>query len=348
LGYYAQLGPFELKLKSAGFTCDDATWHADLISEPLKGKVITKLQNLAATKSKSYPRFNSDEDIIRIEELFEGVDYEGGMAVRGSDIIGIGTPEALARVDVFRDDSLFMSFHSSEFFFSPKGFSTSHSRLRVWFRSDTISHPDVRIRLDDASGLFRITRQAEGLGQQVFNDTYHSLSWDVEGFTWNRNESKVSIGSVFGGSSKLGVFESNAYFKRESFLSMKGIDSVHPLSRVKGFVTENGRKEFSSVEYARFIRMSEVQARVELLNLANSGYVFFDPDTKWCEVQPKVFSHMRNFSGREDYDVLDFKSSPKSGENAEWSLLNGFMSIYGVDYVFLSDSQDVQVIPPSR
>lgn len=345
LGYYAQLGAFELKLSSNGFTCQNATWHSDLISEPLRGKVTTKLQNVKDEESKTYPRFRSAAEVIRLDGLFENIVYEGGMAVKGSNISGIGTPELLARVEVFRNDSLFMSFHSKEFLFSPRGFSSTHSKMNLFFRSDTIRHPDVRVRLDDGANILRIIRQTEGLGQQVFTDNYHAISWDVDGFIWNRNETKILIGSVFGGSSKLGVFESDRYFKREAFLRMKGIGDVHPLTRVKGFVKENNRSEFSSEDYARFIKMSEVQARAELLNLANAGFVHFDPESRWCEVQPKLFSNMRNFSGRQDYDVLQWQSSPKSGENAEWSLLNGFMSIYGVDYVFLSDSQDVKIIP---
>tara|TARA_B110000503_G_scaffold14381_1_gene19612 strand:- start:6219 stop:10703 length:4485 start_codon:yes stop_codon:yes gene_type:complete len=348
LGYYAELGPFELKLNSNGFSCGEATWHADLIANPLQGRVTTKLQNISKQDSKTYPRFNSDFDIIRLEGLYEGVIYEGGMSVKGARISGIGSPDELAKVDVFRNDTVFMTFQSTEFLFSPRGFSSSHSRMILSFRNDTIGHPDVSVRLDDESGFFRVMRQTEGLGQQSFTDSYHDISWDVDGFTWNRKESKVSIGSVFGGSSKAGVFASDAFFKRESFLMMKGIGDIHPLSRVKDFVEDSGQREFSSEDYARFIHMSELQARVELLNLANAGFVYFDPETSWCVVLPKVFSNIRNFSGREDYDVLQWQSSPKSGANAEWSLLNGFMSIYGVDYVFLSDSQDVKIVPRNR
>ena len=345
LGYFAELGPFELKLKSSGFTCDDATWHSNLITEPLNGKVTTKLQNHADMDSKSYPRFSSDAEIIRLDGLFQDLVYEGGMAIKGSHISGIGTPDLLAKVEVFRNDTIFMVFSAAEFIFTPKGFSTAHSRMNIFFRTDTISHPDVSVRLDDESGFLRVMRQTEGLGQQSFKDNYHAISWDVDGFTWNRKETKIIIGSVFGGSSITGVFESDDFFKRESFLQMQGIGDVHPLTRVKNFCKESGRRAFSSEDYAHFIRMSEVQARVELLNLANAGFVYFDPESRWCEVQPKVFSNMRNFSGREDYDVLQWQSTPKSGENAEWSLLNGFLSIHGVDYMFLSDSQNVKIYP---
>ena len=345
LGYYAEMEPFELKLKSSGFVCDDAVWHSDLLEAPLQGRVTAKLQNFENIDSKTYPRFASEADRIRLEDVFEGVNYEGGMAVKGARISGIGTPDFLAKVEVFRDDTIFMTLSAAEFLFTPKGFSTAHSRLNLFFRNDTISHPDVSVRLDDLTGAYRVMRQTEGLGQQSFEDRYHTISWDVDGFAWSRNSTTISIGSVFGGSSKLGVFESSTFFKRESFLKMKGIGDVHPLTRVKNFVKENGRSEFTSEDYARFIRMSEVQARVELLNLANAGYVFFDPETRWCEVQPKMLSSMRSFSGRQDYDVLKWESMPQSGGNAEFSLLNGFMSIYGVDYVFLSDSQNVKIFP---
>jgi len=135
LGYYAEMEPFELKLKSSGFVCDDAVWHSDLLEAPLQGRVTAKLQNFENIDSKTYPRFASEADRIRLEDVFEDVNYEGGMAVKGARISGIGTPDFLAKVEVFRDDTLFMTLSAAEFLFTPKGFSTAHSRLNLFFRT---------------------------------------------------------------------------------------------------------------------------------------------------------------------------------------------------------------------
>ena len=125
LGYYAEMEPFELKLKSSGFVCDDAVWHSDLLEAPLQGRVTAKLQNFENIDSKTYPRFASEADRIRLEDVFEGVNYEGGMAVKGARISGIGTPDFLAKVEVFRDDTIFMTLSAAEFLFTPKGFSVA-------------------------------------------------------------------------------------------------------------------------------------------------------------------------------------------------------------------------------
>ena len=69
-------------------------------------------------------------------------------------------------------------------------------------------------------------------------------------------------------------------------------------------------------DFARYIKLSEVQARVMLMQLANLGYVHIDPETLWCKTTPRLREHILCKTGRKDYDVIRFNSSPVNGVNA--------------------------------
>jgi hypothetical protein len=345
LTHYATLSEFSLKLDGTGFSCESALWYSELIEEPLVGKVVAKLKSSDKPEHKSFPRFESEQEFIRLNDIFPSVHFEGGVRINGSKITGKRSGESAAHIEVMRGDTLFLDLFANEFVFGPTGFSSDHVELNLLFREDTLFHPDVSVRFDKEKSNFQFMRQSEGLGQQAFSDTYHALDWDVEGFSWKMGETRVRVGSLFGGTPRASNFLSSNFFKRETFDEMVGIDAVHPLSRLNGLIRESGRLGFTTRDYAEFIHMSELQARVELMKLANAGFVLLDVETLWCEALPKAVNYIRNKSGRRDYDVLQWYSDPKEGNNAEWSLLNGFLSIHGVEYLQVSDSQDVRIFP---
>jgi hypothetical protein len=54
-------------------------------------------------------------------------------------------------------------------------------------------------------------------------------------------------------------------------------------------------------------------------------------------------------NGRADYDVIQFFSNVYgSDNNAELSLLNGDLRMYGVEKIYLSDSQNVVIYPKNQ
>jgi hypothetical protein len=138
---------------------------------------------------------------------------------------------------------------------------------------------------------------------------------------------------------RLPNFPARNYFEQSSFDAIQGIDPVNPVIEVYRFTKESGRSGFMTEDFARYIRLSEVQARVMLMQLANLGYVKINPETLWVQTTPKLKDHIYCKTGRKDYDVMRFNSSPIDGVNAEWSLLNGHIQINGIDEIPTEHSQ---------
>lgn len=344
---YTEVPPFEVKLSGSNFFADSARLHTELFPMPLSGKLIVKLQNVKDSSDRSYPRFESYDRNLRLENIEPGVNFEGGIVLKGSQISGTGTPEALARLQIFQDDTLFVESTALEFLFTAGGIYSPETSFSLYFAEDTISHPQIRFRFDKRSQRFSFMRPTEGLGQQGFRDTYHNISIEAEGLFWEQGSPRVRIGSLLSTSVSTAQFSSNDFFKKEAFDAMIGLDNLHPLVELYGFYKQTGASVFAVSDYAQFIHMNELQTQIMMLNLANAGYLTIDSETWICTLEEKALAHLRNNAGRKDYDVLQFISNTKGVSNAELSLLTNRLEIVGIDRVQLSDSQRVIIYPKS-
>jgi hypothetical protein len=342
---FTELPPFEVKLTGSNFYIDSAKLHTELFPAPLAGKLIVKLQNVRDSSDRSYPRFESYDRNLRLENIEPDVNFEGGIVIKGSQIAGTGTPDSPARLTIFREDTLFVESSALEFLFTTGGIYCPETSFSMYFAEDTLSHPMIRFRFDKRSQRFSFMRPEEGLGQQGFRDSFHNVSIDVEGVFWEQGSTRVRLGALLTSSISTAVITSDDFFKKEAFDMMTGIDNLHPLVELNRFIKQTGAQNFLASDYAQFIRLNETQTRILLLNLANEGYLTVDTEDWFCQTQPKAIAHLRNNSGRADYDVLRFVSNTKGVSNAELSLLTNRLEILGVDRVQLSDSQNVVIYP---
>ena len=324
---------------------DDVVFYSSFSTTPLHGNLVAKLESGKSPKTKAYPAIRCSESQVVLENLYSSFRYRGGLQVKGSKIRGISNAEASATMEVIQEDSVFMKFQFEEVMLSQGGWNGSRSKLELYYSGDTLSHPDCNVRYEDKTSILAVSRQQDGLGQQAFIDRYHDLEWNVEGFTWKLGQPQIEIGFPLIADSKAGTFLSSNYFEKQSFDRLQGIDPIHPVVELYRFVKSSGLTSFTSVDYAYYIKLSEVQAQIVLMNLANAGYVDYDVKQKIARIQERTFKHMGYATNKMDHDMIRFYSAPKQGNNAEWSLLNGFMQINGVDQLVLSHSRGISIMP---
>jgi len=334
-----------IDLKQDDVREDDVVFYSSFSSTPLTGDLVAKLEAGKSPKTKAYPTIRCSDEKVVLDSLYTSFRYLGGLQVKGSKIRGISKAGAFASMEVVREDTVFMRFQFEEVTLSQKGWNGIRSHMELYYGGDTLSHPDCDARYEDHTGIIAVTRQQEGLGQQAFVDRYHDLEWNVEGFTWKLGQPQIEIGFPLIADAKAGTFRSSNYFEKQTFDRLQGIDPIHPVVELYRFVKSSGLTSFTSVDYAYYIKLSEVQAQIALMNLANYGYVDYDVDQKIARVQDRTFKHMGYVTNKKDHDMIRFYSAPKKGNNAEWSLLNGFMQINGVDQLVLSNSRGISIMP---
>ena len=345
LSTYATLPPTALDFSKDDFRLDSVLFHSALSQRPLLGKLTGKLEPGAAPADKRYPMVRCSQSTVVLDSLYGCLRYRGGMDIRGSSLRGIGNVDEPATVELMQEDTTFMKFELSEVSFNDHGMTVPRADFELYYQGDTVWHPECAMRFDVHNQMISVTRQMEGIGQQAFEDGYHALEWDVEGFSWKIGHPQIEIGYPLVDNAKAGQFKSLNYFEKSSFDQLQGIDPIHPVVELYRFQKSTGLRVFTSLDYAKYIKLSEVQARVALMNLANAGYVEYSVDERLARIADKTLRHIGYVSGKRDHDIIRFLSNPRSGNNADWSLASGALNVNGVDRLVFSSAREVYIDP---
>ena len=242
----ADLGAFEVRMKGSSFTTDEARLQSTLFDLPLEGVLSLKVQGEDKIQRRTYPRFESRTGRVRLDDVFPGVSYEGGLQVRGSKLAGTGSDDQWAQITVLNHDTLFIRCWSNEVLFSDNSLDATHARMSMLFGEDSIYHPDIKIKYLDDLKMFRATRQTEGVGQQPFVDTYHAVEMEVEAVEWELNGPSVEFRRLTSDRPEPAAFRSLDCFETDVYDQMMGIDPIHPLAELARYMR--------AVESSRLLR----------------------------------------------------------------------------------------------
>ncbi|MDG1262627.1 MAG: hypothetical protein P8O05_12765 [Flavobacteriales bacterium] len=342
---YATFENYQIRIKGSSYIVDSVLFYNDYFEQPLMGQLTEKVLANRTGEDASYPRFESYNKRLEIKNLFDNVDYDGGFTMRGSKLAGTGTDDEPAQLIFYREGEAFFTAQSLEFTIRPERFSSSHTRVLFRIEEDSIYHPDVSLKFDRGDRRLVLLRTDEGLSKSPYFNSYHNVDMRFEALYWNIDDPMIEMGSIFGSTQHFAVFESNAFYKKERYDSMIGIGLVHPLIEIRDFTRKINSNSFYAYELAGFLRLSEEQGQIMLINLANAGFCEFDLNTNFAIVNEKLFHYIDNSAGKRDYDVIQFNSEVDGGNNAQLNLLNYNLLLKGVGRIALSDSQNVNIFP---
>ncbi|HEX2616762.1 MAG TPA: hypothetical protein VHL57_04420, partial [Flavobacteriales bacterium] len=178
-------------------------------------------------------------------------------------------------------------------------------------------------------------------------DTFHKLDMYFEELTWKQGDPLLRIGNLQGTSQTRTSFESFNYFQEKRYIAMLGVDAVHPLSRLREYSKQAG-EVFTAKDFAVATKLQMPQVVPMLIDMANKGYLDYDPDGEVVHIKPRLREHILASAGKVDYDVLQFNSNSEDGVNGTINLLNNDLALKGVSRVIVSDSQDVKIYPSNK
>ncbi|HRF80701.1 MAG TPA: hypothetical protein PL070_11510, partial [Flavobacteriales bacterium] len=338
--------PYEIKMKSAGFEVDSVQFNDPYFERTLLGKVTDKVLANVDEKNASYPRFESYDRRMKIRDIADGIDFEGGFTMQGAKLQGYGTKDEPAFLTYYRDKRPFIITRGQLFSIEPERITSDNVAMQLILDKDSIYHPSLSMRFLKAKKQLTMIKKDEGLGKAPFYDTYHELDMYFETITWKQGDPLLQLGNLQGTTQTKASFESFNYFKEKRYMGMMGIDQIHPLVRLNDFSKQNEGR-FYAQEFASYSKMQKDAVIPLIIDMANKGYLLFDPETEWVQTTPRLRQHILNSAGKQDYDVLQFNSNIDS-VNATVNLLNYDLAIMGVARIVVSDSQDVKIFPSGK
>ncbi|MBK7027968.1 MAG: hypothetical protein IPH45_01595 [Bacteroidales bacterium] len=347
---YASLSDYSINTKVTFYSADSVTmYHGGFIKKPLLGKLDEKVITDVVAEKALYPRFSMYPGSSVIINLFKDVEYEGGFSLEGMRVIGFPSTNNLAKIMISRHKEPFIELRSKEFVIRPDRFVSARAIAIVYFGSDSIFHPGVQVRYNLENNEIAMIRADQGLSQSPFFNSYHKIDMIPEALYWKLDSDELSFEAVRGIRSKgEALFESSDYFSAYRYDKLQGIDDVNPVNQVSIYARRHSTDRFFVEDLATYIKKPIEQVRVQMIKLANAGFLIFDIDNDFVTLKPRLTEFLASHNGVKDFDIIQFNSFVEKGSNAILDLKTMDLTIQGVQQVMLSDSQYVYVIPQDQ
>ena len=349
---YADIDEYTVNTTKSQFSIDSVTfYHPDYLDRPHTGILTEKILADVDPEDASYPRFDSYDKRILIENMYKDIDYSGGFSQHGIKFIGSGDSKQNATLifkkmnHITKKNENFIEARAKSFVIRPDRVVSSNCEVVFFYEEDSIYHPGLRVNytVEDHEVVF--TKDQEGSGRSPFYDTYHEIDMHVDQITWNMSEDWMNFENTTGGASSSVLFESESYYDQYRYDRIRGMADVHPLWKIRNYAKELGLEELTVAQVARAFKSDISETKVFLINLANSGFMTYDFDNDVVILKPRLNHYVLARSKKTDYDILQFESTIDGMPNAKLNLLNWDLDMNGVGRVFLSDSQNVVVFP---
>ncbi|MBK7211869.1 MAG: hypothetical protein IPH88_00930 [Bacteroidales bacterium] len=344
---YATLSDYVINTRVTFYSADSVVmYHGGFVKKPLRGRLEDRVMADITPERALFPEFSMYKGSSVILNLFKNVEYEGGFSIEGNRVIGFPSVSSLAKIMISRNNAPFIELRSKEFVIRPDRFVSARAIAVIYLENDSIYHPGVQARYNLENNEIALSRAEEGLSQSPFFNSYHHVDMIPEAMYWKLDDSKISFEAIRGIRSKgEAVFESSDYFSAYRFDKLQGIDEVNPVNQVSSYSRRHSTDRFYAEDLASFLKKPIEQVRVQLIKLANSGFLIYDLDEDFVQIKPRLNEFLASHNGVKDYDIIQFNSYVEKGSNAVLDLKTLDLTILGVQQVMLSDSQFVYIVP---
>jgi hypothetical protein len=346
---YATINDYRISVKSPRYKIEDVVFYnLKYFNEPLKGRLEEKVLANVKPEKASYPRFDSYDGRLKIENIAKGVDYVGGFSLRGRKVIGSGAEGLDAYVVFYRKKLPFLKVGSASFSIRPERIVSQMASVTFYLKEDSIFHPGLSFKFFVKKRKINLIRDNKGIKRTPYFNSYHEVDMNFESLNWAIDSPMVEFSNLVGGTKTDATFVSSDYFRLNAYLGMMGENVKHPLYKIKQLVDKIDTNFVHLQEILEHMRLSVTQMESVLLNLSINGFIIYNYEEKTFIVKDKLINWVKASGGNIDYDVIGFYSNIKGASNGTLSLLNFDLKLRGVNSINVSDSQEVIIYPSKR
>ncbi len=341
---------FTINMRRNSYTADSVyLYHNGFFDAPVAGKLTDQAYSVTGSNRMRYPKFETYVHQFEINNIYEEVNYQGGLTFEGEVVMGNGTPHNPARLSLFRNDTLYIVTRSVHFMLMQESASSLESSMTLYLDKDSIYHSNLGFSYSSTNREVSFFRTDSPVSRSPYSNSYHNIDMYFESLQWDMNEPQIRMSRARGASIGTARFESHSFFRRDQFERMLYFDDVHPLYSLRAFAEAYYSETFPIAEFARWLGKPYENVVSMCIELSNRGFLFFDRSSSEVTITDKVGDYISFFGRGVDYDIISFSSEVNAPlDNAILDLRNSNITINGVPRVFLSDSQSVAIFPYNR
>jgi len=352
---YAELSDYGIDVTKGLYEADNVKMHYPLYfgNRAVNGHFEDKLIVSNQVTEGSYPRFESGERVLKLDNIGEGVEFVGGFRLHGPTVYGFGTKEELASLKLFNQKNELVYKGESSLVIIRRGQRLLGDRVEsvLYYKQDSIYHPSVSIRFDIATKELQLVRGDRGSDRNPFFSSYHNISIDVETINAFLEKDSVIIGKKALSLVNKDVvsFESQHFYNESDYLRVQNISTVNPLAIIAATAEHENTRWVDADLIARRINSKFTVENITSLiyDLMADGFIGYDKEEQLIEVKDKVLHYAKAYQKKVDYDQLKIRSDT-SGTNAILDLKTNEINVQGVKNIEFSEEQRVALIPKNK
>ena len=138
-------------------------YFTDVFKNPLLGTLTLSPNSVNTKELVYYPHFYSYNRNISITNLFDSINYKGGIAIKGHTLLGYGSKQEPARVTFIRTKKPFITALSPSFIIRSDGFSSSGASVTIRLLADSIVHTNKLLDFDSRRRELRLTSDNQNI-----------------------------------------------------------------------------------------------------------------------------------------------------------------------------------------
>jgi len=347
---YAALDEYMINFRFYEFHADSVTfYHKQYFDFEILGRLDDKVERILSQATANYPRFDSYQASFRLDDIFEGIDYSGGISMYGAKMIGTGIGDKKARLNYFRNDTLVIVANSDIFVFDPEKISSSEAEISLYMEDDSIYHPSIGINYIVDENRFASGRTNNFQSYSPYYNSFHRVEMNCEQLSWQLDDNLIQLKMREGGASGLANFQSENLYDAYTYFRLQGIDDENPLVLLRRYSEHVFDISFNGTEFARYAHMRPAHAQQLFKQLAELGFITYDLEEDRITMRQKSYDWIYASVDYIDYDVINFISETKAPlENASLDLRNNNLHINGVKQIQLSNAQAVSIFPAKQ
>ena len=354
---FVTLSDYALTTMNPRLQADDVTLtYAG--NKPIKG--VFEYASRKKGSPVTYPRFMSWQNDVKLPDLGPDIDYRGGLALSGTQMVGASASGQPAQITVkyngktaFKASSRRFDFNvnevtspagarvdSTQVGLAQSGFNTtepakstvssarplisaSSASFVGYIDADSITHPSVKFRYDKNQHIAWLDRELHTDYTRVpYSDSYHKFYIMPEVVRWDFPRRKVDFYQV-GAKREVPVrFESFDYFQPQRYADLTVDYGFHPLQIVANYVSTKKQQTFLDDDIIQFAKVSPGALRGSLNRMVLEGYIDRDAKTGFMHLSRKGILYVLAYAQKRDYDNFQVQSLFASNDSTKNATIN--------------------------
>jgi hypothetical protein len=346
---YCTFGKYSIQCQQSEYNVDTTTmFYKPLSDKKLIGSFSDKLLTNNTPATTSYPRFDSYDMTISMNNLDKAVRLSGGISIHGAHLSVSGNDEHPAILNLLKPDGgIALTGKAKDFEIKKfENILTDRAQVSLYMGKDSIFHYGCELDYKISTHQLVLRRGNSGIIKSPFYDSYHKIEIYADAIFWKTDQTYIDITMEAGKGLRPASLESYNFFEENKFNKYQNITTYNPISLLKQYCDETKSREIDAQEFAKRLGTHQSVETIErlLFELVEEGFIFYDPDKQLITVRDKSINYTLANGGRIDYDIIHLLSQSDS-VNMRVDLHNYNMNIRGVKSVDLSDSNFVAFFP---